>query len=249
MQVRTTVAGVDEVPIHPAATVLLMRDTPGGIEVFMLRRTTTAAFAGGMYVFPGGRVDTADGDGDQGFVVAAIRECYEEAGVLLAVDIAGNEISDGHPALDHRHAVHGGHIDLNTLCAGHQLRLATEQLVWISRWVTPRGEASRRFDTRFFLAVAPSGQSSHHDDTETVASEWLRPQDALHRAANRELAMMPPTIATLEVLLPHATAEQAMAWARQQPRPEAIHPKLRRNASGRIVGVAMPDDADYADLD
>jgi hypothetical protein len=61
--------------------------------------------------------------------------------------------------------------------------------------------------------------------------------------------MMPPTVKTLEALLPHATAEEAMAWARQQPRPEAIHPRLRRDASGRIVGVAMPEDADYADLD
>jgi len=249
VQARTTVAGVDDVPIHPASTVLLLRDTADGIEVFMLRRTKAAVFAGGMYVFPGGRVDAADGDGDHGFVVAAIRECYEEAGVLLAVDTAGNEIADGHPALDHRHAVHGGHVDLHTLCADHQLRLATEQLVWISHWVTPRGEGSRRFDTRFFLAVAPSRQTSHHDDTETVANEWLRPQDALERAANRALAMMPPTIANLEALLPHATTEQAMAWARQQPRPEAIHPRLRRDASGRIVGVALPDDADYADLD
>lgn len=215
----------------------------------MLRRTSAAAFAGGMFVFPGGRVDEADGDGDHGYVVAAIRECYEEAGVLLAVDAAGNSIRDGHPALDHRHDVHGGHTDLQTLCADHQLRLATEQLVWISRWVTPAGESARRFDTRFFLAVAPPGQTSHHDDTETVASEWLRPADALRRAANRELAMMPPTISTLEAVRAHPTAERAMAWARRQPRPEAIHPKLRRDASGRIVGVAMPSDADYADLD
>lgn len=256
MRARTTVAGVAqpdlpirEVPIHPAATVLLLRDTPNGIEVFMLRRTNAAAFAGGMYVFPGGRVDPADGDGDHGYVVAAIRECYEEAGVLLAVDTAGNSISDGHPALDHRHAVHGGHTDLQTLCDEHQLRLATEQLVWISRWVTPAGESARRFDTRFFLAVAPPGQTSHHDDTETVASEWLRPEDALRRAANNELGMMPPTVSNLEALLPHGTADQAIAWARQQPRPEPIHPKLRRNASGRIIGIAMPGDPDYADLD
>src|SRR5260221_7102453 len=71
-------AAMDQVPARPAATVMLLRDTPGGIEVFMLRRTTSAAFAGGMYVFPGGKVDDADGAGDESYVIAAIRECYEE---------------------------------------------------------------------------------------------------------------------------------------------------------------------------
>ena len=74
-----------DIPIRPAATVMLLRDTDAGLEVFMLRRTTAAVFAAGMYVFPGGKVDPADGDGDEAFVVAAIRECYEECGVLLVV--------------------------------------------------------------------------------------------------------------------------------------------------------------------
>ena len=95
----------EEMPIKPAATVMLVRDTADGLEVFMLRRTASAAFAGGMYVFPGGKVDAADGDGDEAFVVAAIRECFEEAGVLLAVDAAGEMVVDGHPVLAHRHDV------------------------------------------------------------------------------------------------------------------------------------------------
>ena len=136
-------------PAKPAATVMLLRDadTDEGIEVFMLRRTTAAAFAGGMYVFPGGKVDPADGEGDVAYVVAAIRECYEEAGVLLATDKSGVMIADGHPALAHRQAVYDGAIDLRELCTQHQLRPALDDLVWISHWITPAGESPRRFDT------------------------------------------------------------------------------------------------------
>ena len=89
-----------EVPVRPAATVMLLRDAAtgsesGGLEVFVLRRTNNAAFAGGMYVFPGGRVDPADGEGDEAYVVAAIRECFEECGVLLAADAQGGTVVDG----------------------------------------------------------------------------------------------------------------------------------------------------------
>ena len=106
---------------------MLLRDSPEGIEVFMLRRTTAAAFAGGMYVFPGGKVDAADGDGDEGYVIAAIRECYEEAGVLLATDANGAMVADGHPALAHRQAVYDGDVDLRALCAEHHLLPAIKQ--------------------------------------------------------------------------------------------------------------------------
>ncbi|HEY7625589.1 MAG TPA: NUDIX domain-containing protein, partial [Ilumatobacteraceae bacterium] len=176
-----------DVPAKPAATVLLLRDTEEGVEVFMLRRTMSAAFARGMYVFPGGKVDAADGKGDLGYVIAAIRECYEEAGVLLARDNNGETVSDGHPALAHRDAVHDGTLGLPELCEQHQLTPATADLVWISHWITPIGESDRRFDTRFFIAVAPRRQTSRHDDTETIASEWVRPADALRRAAARQL--------------------------------------------------------------
>lgn len=238
----------DSVPAKPAATVMLLRDTAEGIEVFMLRRTTTAAFASGMYVFPGGKVDDADGDGDPGYVIAAIRECFEEAGVLLATDDSGRMIADGHPALAHRHDVHAGTVDLLTLCREHQLRPAVDNLVWVSRWVTPVGEGARRFDTRFFVTVAPHGQTSVHDDNETIASTWISPAEALRREANGELTMMPPTIKSLELLVPHADAASAMATARQLDRPTPIHPKLRRNEAGRITGVSLPGDEDYADL-
>lgn len=237
------------VPAKPAATVMLLRDTAAGIEVFMLRRTKAAAFAGGMYVFPGGKVDEADGPGDEGYVIAAIRECYEEAGVLLAVDDTGTMVDDGHPALAHRQAVYDGAVDLRALCHQHDLRPATEALAWMSRWITPVGESSRRFDTRFFVTVAPPGQISRHDDNETIASAWVAPADALRRAAQRELLMMPPTIKSLEFLLAHSDAATAMESARHVGRPEPIQPRLRRDADGKITGVSLPGDDDYADLD
>jgi 8-oxo-dGTP pyrophosphatase MutT (NUDIX family) len=238
----------DSILAKPAATVMLLRDATSGIEVFMLRRTKSAAFAGGMYVFPGGKVDEADGQGDPGYVVAAIRECFEEAGVLLATDEDGDMVADGHPALAHRYAVHDGTVDLLVLCAEHRLRPAIDHLVWVSHWITPLEESPRRFDTRFFIAIAPPAQTSRHDDTETIASTWIRPRDALRREADGMLGMMPPTIKSLEYLAAHHDAHEVMASARRLGRPEPILPKLRRNADGRITGVSLPSDDDYADL-
>jgi len=238
----------DDIPIRPAATVMLLRDTAAGLEVFMLRRTNAAVFAGGMYVFPGGKVDPSDGDGDEGFVVAAIRECYEECGVLLAVDPQGQMVDDGHPALAHREAVYDGSVDVRALAADHGLRLATDQLVWMSHWITPKGEATRRFDTRFYVAASPVGQSSHHDDSETVASMWVRPADAIASFEAGELQLMPPTITNLRFLEQCATVADAMTAARAVGVPPVILPKLRR-VDGRMVGIAMPGDADYDSLD
>jgi len=237
-----------EIPIRPAATVMLLRDTSAGLEVFMLRRTNNAVFAGGMYVFPGGKVDPADGEGDEAFVVAAIRECYEEAGVLLAVDPDGNMVDDGHPALAHRDGVYDGSVDVRALVADHGLRLATDSLVWMSHWITPKGETTRRFDTRFFVVGAPMAQTSHHDDNETVASMWVRPADALARFAAGELQLMPPTVTNLKFLEAYGDVSSAMHEARAVGVPPCILPKIR-TVDGRMVGISMPGDDDYDELD
>ncbi|MEO7371883.1 MAG: NUDIX domain-containing protein [Ilumatobacteraceae bacterium] len=236
------------IPANPAATVMLLRDGSNGIEVFMLRRTRAAAFAGGMYVFPGGKVDPVDGDGDEGYVIAAIRECYEEAGVLLATNEAGEMVADGHPALAHREAVHDGEIDLLALCQRYGLRPATKALAWVSHWITPVGESTRRFDTRFFVTVAPHSQTSRHDDNETIASAWVRPSEALRQHEAGELTMMAPTIKNLEFIDEHADAAAVMQAVMHLPRPQAILPRLRRNPAGRITGVALPEDDDYLDV-
>jgi 8-oxo-dGTP pyrophosphatase MutT (NUDIX family) len=268
------VSDLDAVPISPAATVMIIRlgqDEPGddgvpegihagiprgvptgvprGVEVFMLRRTLNAAFGRGMYVFPGGRVEAADGvDVELAHRLAAIRECFEEAGVLLA-HTPGTlaTITDGHPALAARRGVHDGSIDLLTLCAEHGLTPATEQLAWVGHWISPKGE-TRRFDTRFYVVPAPPGQSSVHDDNETIASLWIRPADALERQRAGELTMLPPTIANLQFLAQFDTVDDVMDAARSMPPPPTIMPKLRRDEHGKLTGVSLPGDPDFESL-
>lgn len=227
---------------------MLLRDTPEGPEVFMMRRTANAVFASGMYVYPGGRVDDADGEGHEGYLVAAIRECYEEAGVLLVEEPSGELIGDGHPALGHRDAVHDGSLSIHDLCEQHGLRLATDRMAYVAHWITPKGEGARRFDTRFFLAVSPTEQSHTHDDGETVASEWIRPADALARGEAGDMGLMPPTVATLQFLARHDNAEAALVAGRAIGEPPVILPKIRF-VDGQMRGIAMPGDDDYDSLD
>ena len=187
---------VDVVPTRPAATVVLVRDgEPDGLEVFVLRRAAAAAFAAGMYVFPGGRVDDADGaaaiaahcdglddatasarlgidGGGLAFWVAAVRECFEEAGVLLARRSDGGAVTVDDAD---RRAVHAGELSMERLCERDGLVLDLGAIRYVAHWVTPVGESPRRFDTRFFLAASPPGQEGAHDDTELVHSMWVRP--------------------------------------------------------------------------
>jgi len=214
----------------------------GGFEVFMLRRTLQAVFGSGMYVFPGGRLDDVDAgpalervcdglsdraastelrieSGGLAYWVAAIRECFEEAGVLLARSATTGAVIDFHDPVAAarfnaaRHAIHDGSIGLVELCAAEGLRLAADAMHYVANWITPIGEV-RRFDTRFFLARAPLGQEPLHDDNETIASLWVRPADALAREREGDLRMMPPTIWCLQFLAEHASVDAALAAAR-----------------------------------
>lgn len=261
------------VPILPAATVMLVRDGGAGIEVFMLQRTLSAAFARGQYVFPGGKVDGADhaeelepfcdglddatasarmgmDHGGLAWLVAAIRECFEEAGVLLARPAEGRDVVrfdtaevEGRFAAA-RHAVHAGERTLVDVCAAERLVLLTDRIHLVDRWITPVGER-RRFDTRFFVAEAPAAQEPLHDDTETIASLWVRPQDALAMLAAGELQMFPPTIASIRWLGRHATAAEALAAGGATGVPEPILPRLRLTDGERIVGVVLPHEDEY----
>jgi 8-oxo-dGTP pyrophosphatase MutT (NUDIX family) len=261
------------VPVKPAATVMLVRDAldgAPGVEVFMLRRTANAVFGAGMFVFPGGRVDGIDGADDiapfcrglddaeasrqlgierggLAYWVAAVRECFEEAGVLLA------QRRDGGPLelrSEDRHEVHDhdSSLSLVALCRRDDLVLDLSSTYYVDHWITPIGE-QRRFDTRFFVAELPVDQEPLHDDMETVESLWVRPSEALRMQAAGELMMMPPTMANLRRLEPHATAAAALAAAALVEDPPCVLPKIRRDTDGRIVGVAMPGDADYDDLE
>lgn len=253
---------------------MLVRDGDHGLEVFMLERTSNAAFARGAYVFPGGRVDDADAGsefapicdendaqasarlglerGGLAWLVATIRECFEEAGVLLARRSTGDApIEFDTDELQARFAgarreVHTGALPLAALCAAEDLRLMTEQIHFVDHWVTPVGE-SRRFDTRFFLTRAPVGQEPLHDDHETVASCWVRPVDALERSRRREWRLLPPTIQSLKRLAELATADAAIAWARTLPRPEPMLPRLLVTEDNRFAGILRPGDPGYDD--
>lgn len=222
--------------IRPAATLVLAREGRDGVEVLLLQRTFEAVFMPGFYVFPGGAVDAADDPGrhdrppslgvsddsasellslEQGglaYLVAAVRECFEEAGVLLARHEDGAPPSSSAPFPKTRRALCAGKGDFLAFCHSEQLHLPLQQLRYVGHWITPPG-APRRYDTRFFLAPAPAGQSGRHDGEETIDHAWLTPEQALedHRQGRRLFA--PPTLRTLramtgfrevEALLDHA---------------------------------------------
>lgn len=264
------------VPIREAATVMLLRDTAAGPEVFMLRRTHAAVFGPGFYVFPGGRLDPSDRaaeiagrcdgpddawasarlgvpDGGLGFWVAAIRECFEEAGVLLARRPDGTVIdfdehdeatTDRFNAL--RHAIHDGTTTLAAVCAAEDLRLITGDLAYFAHWITPPG-GPRRFSTRFLVARAPAGQHPLHDNSETIDSLWIRPAAALAHFAAREWEMMPPTVGALEFLAAHADVDAAMA-ATHALRSEPPLPPRRFYGDEGFVTEVYPGDPRYAGL-
>jgi 8-oxo-dGTP pyrophosphatase MutT (NUDIX family) len=257
--------------LRDAATVMLVRDRPDGPEVFMLRRTLNAVFVGGHYVFPGGAVDPADRHSDVeplcdglsdadasrqlgldagglAYWVAAIRECFEEAGVLLATNAAGEVMRFDDAATEaaytrHRHAVHDGDLRLVDLCRSEGLRLIAGDIHYVSHWITPVGEP-RRFDTRFFVARAPDAQEPLHDDNETIASLWMRPADALDRQASGELQMITPTLKNLEFLAGSTSVEGIMAAAASIEYPPTIVPELQL-VDGEPAGVLLPGEAGY----
>jgi 8-oxo-dGTP pyrophosphatase MutT (NUDIX family) len=251
---------------------MLLRDGAEGLEVFMLQRTLSAAFAKGQYVFPGGKVDDADhgeafepicdglddetasaqmgmDHGGLAWLVAAIRECFEEAGVLLARPADGTEIVcfDGEDVEARfnaaRHQIHDGSLSLVDLCASERLLLLTDRIHLVDHWVTPLGER-RRFDTRFFVTLAPEAQEPLHDDGETIASLWVRPADAIQMWKDGELQMFPPTVFSLQFLEPHATAAEAVEAAAAVGVPPVVLPKVVLE-EGRIVGVRRPGDPGY----
>jgi len=192
-----------------AATVILLRSaaTPGGFECFMVRRPARSDFAADVFVFPGGRVEDADraSMGAPGgpaaatvlrglvqpwslyleFRIAAIREAFEEAGVLLASDQSGEMVRFDTPDrrdrfARYRRTVHDGTHTIFFVVQREHLRLAVDRLHLLSRWITP-ATMPRRFDTYFFVAEMPEGQAPLHDSVETVDSTWVSPRTALDR--------------------------------------------------------------------
>lgn len=223
--------------IRPAATLVLTRNTSEGLEVLLLQRTWDAVFLPGYFVFPGGAVDAQEPHGrehalgpgdaeisqimsvDEGgadYMLAAVRECFEEAGILVAVDKQGNPVSGDHSVHGDRESVFRGELSLADVCRKHGLSIPLDRLAYLSHWITPPGPP-RRFDTRFFVTTAPEGQLACHDGVETIDHVWIRPEDALehHRSGRRLLGL--PTIRTLRVLSDFGTTDALMRYAHANP--------------------------------
>ncbi|MCI3932077.1 NUDIX hydrolase [Streptomyces sp. AN091965] len=236
-RVRALASGeLTPAPPRPAATVLLLRDTPEGPEVHMLRRRTSMPFAAGAYAYPGGGVDPRDHEravrwagppraawaarlgvdeaAAQATVCAAVRETYEEAGVLLAGpgpdSVVGDTTGDDWEA--DRRALVARDLSFAEFLDRRGLVLRSDLLGAWARWITPEFEP-RRYDTFFFVAALPAGQRTRNASTEADRTEWLSPATAAARYDRGELVMMPPTIATLRRLAPHRAAAEAVAAA------------------------------------
>ncbi|MHB8669174.1 MAG: NUDIX hydrolase [Acidimicrobiales bacterium] len=267
---------VAPVTLRDAATVMLVRDGGQGLEVFMLRRNLRSDFVGGAYVFPGGAVDDADRHADLerwcrgrtdadaseqldvargglAYWVAAIRECFEEAGILLACDsrgrtvrLAGSEVSTDTSARfeKHRADLNAGTRRLVEICAEEDLQLAVDGLFYFGHWITPVG-APRRYDTRFFVGAAPEDQTPLHDDREVIANLWIRPAEALRRAEEGDFTLILPTMRNLEALAGFDRVSDLLAAAATAGRVPTIQPRVA--ADGRGVRILIPGDPGYAE--
>lgn len=221
----TAIAAGQLAPAVPrdAATIMVLRqadDQPdGGVEVLMLRRPAAMAFAPGAYVFPGGSVDAADGDhgigwagpgpvefgerfGDspgqgRALVCAAVRETFEESGILLASRPDGTFPEAGDASLaDDRAAIAAGRVTFADVMRRRGLVIRADLVTPWARWITPEAEP-RRFDARFFAAALPQGQRAAGDHAEAEQIAWVRPADAIAAAKSGEMLLLPPTATTL----------------------------------------------------
>jgi 8-oxo-dGTP pyrophosphatase MutT (NUDIX family) len=240
-----------------STVVLLRRATP--VEVFLVRRHHEIAFMGGAHVFPGGRVEQSDVvdepelicDGIDAaarrisdvsaaaavaFHIAAIRELFEEAGILLARRDGVIIPIDGALSTrfaQYRNALAAGEISMVDVAEREGLRLALDALAYFAHWITPEIEA-RRFDTRFFAAVTPDTQIATHDAAEVMDGEWITPDAAIARCRVGEIALPPPTWTTLRAVARYRSVDDVMEWARTCTVPR-VQPSVIQRGDTRII--------------
>lgn len=243
----------------PAATVMLLRDGSASPEVLLVQRNVKSEFLPDLYVFPGGRVEDEDlaladrlaglasedarrcaasaQDRAHGYIVAAIRETFEEVGLLLArrrgdAALVGGDLVE---RLDrHRLDVQAGRASFADLVRGEDLELAADQLALHGHWITPE-MVPHRFDTLFFCALAPSDQVAAHDGLESTAHAWLAPEEALEQARRGERSVVFPTRCNLETLRGFPTAATALEASRRRP-VLPVQPRVEQHEGGpRLV--------------
>jgi 8-oxo-dGTP pyrophosphatase MutT (NUDIX family) len=239
----------DTQPTTPrtSATVLLLRDGPDGLEVLMQQRHEEVGVFSGALAFPGGKVVPADSsaqvraradgvdthsDDELAFAASAIRETFEECGVLLARETADGPVVDGErasAAFPDRPALDAGELALGDFLQKHNLRLALDQMTPWSHWITPTF-VPRRFDTWFYLAAVPEGQVADSESKETVEMIWIRPQAALDAAEAGERSLYFATRLNVAELAQFDTVVAALAHARQ-----------------KTISIAMPERVEMAD--
>ena len=254
------------VPARLSATVMLLRDAPAGLEVFMVVRHRKIEFASGAIVFPGGSLDASDrdprlpalSDGADGLDeatlalrVAAAREAFEECGVLLARDPATGNLVDGKRAAKlgdlYRARLEADEIGMADVAEAEGLRLALDQLVRYAHWVTPV-HMHKRFDTHFFLAPAPDDHDLTHDGNEAVDSVWLSPAQALAEAADGRRTMIFATRLNLERLDRCNNVADAMARAcDDEAGIVTVCPAMTMTEKGRLLTI--PVEAGYGGPD
>lgn len=257
------------VPALPAATVTLVRDAPAGIEVLMLQRNFQSGFMPGMFLFPGGALDASDrssgvlercaglddvhasaalgiSDGALAYWAAALRESFEEAGVLLAYDDDGELVNPSAPDRiarfeAYRRQLNAGEDVLGSMLERERLHLAVDRLTYFSHWITPV-TAPRRYDTRFFVAIAPQGQEALPDNVEAIHHVWVNPAAAVDRHRAGEFKMRTPTIRTLELFAPFDRADALIEALKKQRSIPAILPRIGPKGQRLVPGDPGYDD-------
>jgi 8-oxo-dGTP pyrophosphatase MutT (NUDIX family) len=257
-------SGQDPVDARDASTVVLLRGgdgRPGGLEVYLLRRVNQMAFAGGFCVFPGGGVDPRDFDQEiawagpdaqewaellgtstshaRALVCAAVRETFEESGVLLAGPTSDTVVADttGEEWETDRRALEARELSLTEFLRRRELVVRSDLLRWWGSWITPVFEP-RRFDTRFFVAALPAGQVTRDVSSESDKVLWMPVRDVIREVDEGHLAMLPPTYATCLELFDPLSVDEALAAAETKDR-TPILPEMQVDADGGYL--QLPD--------
>jgi len=248
----------EPVPIKPAATILLMRDTPT-FEVLMVKRHHQIDFAAGALVFPGGKTHQGDHDpawadhatgwsdipaDERPLRIAAIREVYEEAGVLLARDAADGVFHGDDRMGPAREAIAKDERPFIDLVKELGVRIDLNALTVFARWVTP-AMMHKRFDTWFYLAEANSEQLAICDGWETVDAEWIAPAEAIRLAAAGERTVIFPTRMNLQLLAEASSGLDAIARAKAREL-VVVEPKVQQREGGPVL--VIPTNAGYGDV-